>query len=190
MLNARLTPSLGVRRGKTSTETGKYPPKHTHLVSFIALNREKKAYSPWEVAQNSLPSASWPMGAVHWRLFGEAYRSPSTSREAYADPSLHRPPDRQKTRRHTRSSACPRFGACRVGRHREHACRPQRELQRQTRQGLGFLPRRVRRAPVQRLVEGIFRRQSGFHPFQPHGGRAPAKADGGVRPVHRRPRVV
>ncbi|CAD0260843.1 hypothetical protein DENIT_10767 [Pseudomonas veronii] len=67
---------MGVRPGKTSTETGKYPLLPTHLVSFIALNREKKAYGPSEAFQNTFKARLGQWVRYTGRLFGEANRSP------------------------------------------------------------------------------------------------------------------
>ncbi|MNH20699.1 hypothetical protein D3C79_804820 [compost metagenome] len=103
---------------------------------------------------------------------------------------MHRSPDRQKARWQPRRAACPRLRTGRLRRHRKPAGRPQRQLQRQARQGLGLFPRRVRRLPAERLAEAVPGRRKGLYRLQPRGRGAPAEADGRVQPVHRRPHPV
>ena len=96
----------------------------------------------------------------------------------------------EKTGRHTCRSPRPRFGAGRIAGHGEPAGGPQRKLQRQAGQGLGLLPRRIRRLSVQRLAGAIHGRHSGLHRLQPPGRGTPAEADGRVQSVHRWSRAV
>ena len=109
--------------------------------------------------------------------------------ETHADPPLHRPPDRQEARRLAGRAARARLRARHVAGHGEPAGRPQRELQCQAGQGLGAVPRGVRRLPVQRLAEGLPGWRARLHRLQPPGRGAAAEADGRIQPVHRRPRA-